>query len=117
MKLTSILNLGGFLLAALGSCTAMWGIFKQANGYYTFKATVWNFAQVVFSIFKTFLLNGKADAFELLDSHLNTNREEDRKQSLLGFFAVFAGFVLQLAGAALLYLATLADVSDCPCSH
>lgn len=111
MTLSSVLNLAGLLLIAVGSCTAMWGIFKQANGYYSFKPEVWKFAQVVLSIGKTFLLHGSQDASKLLALNLNSTRVEDRRQSLLGFFAVFAGFLLQLAGAIALYIATLTDAT------
>jgi len=109
MTWTSALNFGGFLLAAAGSCTAMWGVFKQANGYYTFKPEVWKFAQVVFSVCKVFVFQGRRQGLKLLALTVNNKRVENRAQSLIGFFAVFAGFLLQLAGATLLYAATLAD--------
>jgi len=110
--MTSVLNLVGFILVAVGSCTAMWGIFKQANGYYTFKATVWTFAQVIFSLCKVFVTQGPTEASKMFGYNLNNTRVENRAQSLLGFFAVFTGFVLQLAGATVLYIATLTDAAE-----
>jgi uncharacterized membrane protein len=102
------LNLAGFFLAVLGSCIAMWGVFKQANEYHSDKSKVRLFLRSIFGICREFVVHGKGRASDLITQTVNKKRAEDRVQSLIGLYAVFLGFLLQVAGSALLFLAFLA---------
>ena len=83
----------------------MAGALKQANAYYPFK--VWSLAAhalriTVRSIFTSNVLEEIRTATKLAEA-----KPEDRVKSLQGLYWLFCGFLLQLVGSALVFLASL----------
>jgi hypothetical protein len=109
MTVADRLNLAGFLIASSGSILGMAGALKQANAYYPFKA--WPLAGhalkvTVRSIFRKNVLEEIKTAAKLAEVN-----SEDRVKSLQGLYWLFCGFLLQLAGSAVLLLASLLAAS------
>jgi hypothetical protein len=104
-----VLNICGFALSVSGSCLAMWGILQQVNGYLAFKAQVRTFVESAYRIGRKFLLEGRQEAYRQMSASVNEQRAEDRGMSMLGFYAIFVGFLLQLGASGLLFAAALID--------
>src|SRR5260370_17383412 len=110
MTTADTLNVLGFIVGGVGSSLGIFGIFQQTNAYYTFKPfKLTAFLNHVFRVGRTYVLEGKSAALELLSvtAKLAEKRGEDRSQSLIGLYWVFLGFFLQLAGSFLLLLQSL----------
>jgi len=109
MTLADKLNIAGIVATGVGSTVAMAGVYLQMNGYFAIK-TRDIFGQLI-QIMCIFLSQGKARALEQLnvDAKLGQGRAENRGKSLLGFYCVLVGFLLQMLGSGLLFGALFAD--------
>lgn len=102
------LSFAGIVIAGLGSCLAMLGVFNQMNGYFAFKQT--NLFDEVRGILGHFLTKGMAAGMERIRiaADLSEGKTEDRAKSLIGFYCVLFGFFFQMLGSALLVAALFA---------
>jgi hypothetical protein len=84
----------------------MIGIFKQTNAYYAFRKT--DLVVHMFQIAVKWLTAKQAFKEVSIAAKLAERKGEDRAQSLAGLYLVFFGFLLQLAGAGLLFAGVFA---------
>jgi hypothetical protein len=101
-------NIVGIVLTGLGSTIAMVGIYKQTNGYFAFKSS--DFFNQAFRILWKFVGKGRSAAIKQLQvaAALGKAKGEDRTKTLIGFYFVLFGFMLQMLGSACLLLALFA---------
>jgi uncharacterized membrane protein len=106
MTLADKLNLWGIAVTFAGSAVAMCGAYLQVNGYFAIKT--W---EIPIQIVQVLSAVPQGRALELLRDYakLGEVRKEDRAKSLLGFFLVLLGFLLQTIGAALMATALFAN--------
>jgi hypothetical protein len=100
------LNIAGFVSTAIGGILGMFGVFKQANGYYPFKiGELLKHMAYVMAVLPFSTKSANAEVHTA--AHLAANNPEDRAASLIGIYFVFFGFLGQLLGGALLLIAAL----------
>lgn len=105
MTLADKLNLCGILVTGAGSTIAMAGVFFQMNGYFAIK---WReILGQLWTVFRKMRSGGIAGALSQLnvDARLGEAKGEDRGKSLFGFYCVLFGFLLQMLGSGLKFLA------------
>jgi hypothetical protein len=109
MTVSSVLSIAGFGVAAFGSSLGMWGIFKQANGYFGFQSTFPQFVENLARLLRTLLRRGWSDVSRQIsiDNEFSELRPENRVTSVMGFYAVFLGFLLQLVGGLIALLGSI----------
>jgi hypothetical protein len=103
------LNLTGFLIASSGSVLAMVGALKQTNAYYPFKAWTLVGHALIVTVKSIFGADVSAEIYSA--ANLAKSNPEDRVKSLQGLYCLFCGFLLQLAGSAVLLVASLLAAS------
>jgi len=103
------LTIAGIVVTGVGSAVAMVGVYLQMNGYFAFKAR--DFFEQIFRVVRKLLLKGPSAARKQVDvaAQLAEWGGEDRGKSLIGFYCVFLGFLLQMLGSVLLVAALFAD--------
>jgi hypothetical protein len=103
------LTIAGIAVTGVGSAVATVGVYLQMNGYFAFKAR--DFFEQILRIVRKLLLKGPSAARKQIDvaAQLAERSGEDRGKSLIGFYCVFLGFLLQMLGSALLIAALFAN--------
>jgi len=106
------LNAAGIVITGLGSTLAMFGIYQQANGYFAFRSR--EFFEQIYRIVRTLVAAGPKAARNQVDvaAALGKARGEDPGKSLIGFYSVLMGFVLQMTGSALMFAALFANNAE-----
>ncbi len=104
MTLADGLNLSGIIVTFAGSAVAMCGAYCQVNGFFAIK-TIEIPKQILQLLCELF----KGTAMDQLQIYaaLGGAKTEDRGKSLLGFFLVLSGFLMQTVGAGLMAAALL----------
>lgn len=108
MTTADVLNMCGIAVTGAGSTVAMVGVYYQMNGYFAIKPS--NIFGQFLIVFRKLLKEGRSEALKQLnvDAKLGEAKSENRGKSLIGFYLVLAGFLLQMAGSALLIGALVA---------
>ena len=108
MTTTDALNLWGISVSCAGSAVAMCGAYLQVNGYFAIKTK-----EIPRQIVQVLCELPKGKALQLLRIYaaLGGMKKEDRGKSLLGFFLVLVGFLLQTLGAGLMILSLISNTS------
>ena len=98
MTSADCLNIVGIATTGLGSTVAMVGVYLQMNGYFAIRS-------------RDVGRKGKAAARQELDVavKLGQAKGEDRVKSLIGFYFLLVGFLLQMVGSAFLIWALFAN--------
>jgi len=99
------LNLSGIIVTFAGSAIAMCGAYLQVNGFFAIKTREIP-RQIILVLGK--IREGKAMELLRIYATLGEAKREDRGKSLLGFFLVLLGFLLQTVGAGIMALALFA---------
>ena len=102
MTLSDGMNFWGISVSCAGSAVAMCGAYLQVNGYFAIKTL--EIPKLVLQVLCE-LPKGQALALLRIHATLGEVKKEDRGKSLLGFFLVLAGFLLQTIGAGLMVTA------------
>lgn len=108
MTLTDTLNVLGIVVTGAGSTIAMVGVYYQMNGYFAIKPR--NIFGQLWTVVKKLRREGADAALAQLnlDAKLGEAKSENRGKSLIGFYLVLFGFLLQMIGSALLLYALFA---------
>jgi hypothetical protein len=111
MTLTDRLTIAGIVVTGAGSAVAMVGVYLQMNGYFDFETR--DFFEQIYRVVRRLLLKGPSAARAEINvvARLAAPSEEDRGKSLIGFYCVFFGFLLQMLGSVLLVAALFANRS------
>jgi len=109
MTSADYLNIVGIATTGLGSTVAMVGVYLQMNGYFAIRSrdVLWQFLKILWKTGR----KGKAAARQELDVavKLGQAKGEDRVKSLIGFYFLLVGFLLQMVGSAFLIWALFAN--------
>lgn len=106
MTIVDTLNTAGFVVTGIGGVIGMIGAIKQANGYYPFKASQL-LKHIVCVVANYFFRRRTVIGWVNSAAKLTENRKEDKANSLIGIYFIFIGFLFQMAGATLLFSASL----------